>query len=263
MTATNITPQAYVSHHLEHLTYGLKSMKWYAHDGFWTLNVDSLFFAITLGVCLLTLFRFVAVRAVSGVPGKLQSFVEIILEFVDKLVKESFHGDSRVIAPLALTIFSWTFLMNFMDLIPVDLFPRLFGLFGVKYMRVVATADPNMTFGISICVFLLILFYNVKVKGLGLIKEICTQPFGAYLLPINILFRIIEECVKPVSLALRLFGNLFAGELIFILIALIPWWAQWTLGGVWAIYHVLIIVLQAFIFMMLTIVYLSMAHDSH
>jgi len=198
------------------------------------------------------------------VPGKVQNFVEILIEFVDKTVRESFHGRSMLIAPLALTIFVWIFLMNFMDLLPVDLLPAILSLFGVHYFRSVPTADPNATFGMSLSVFFLIIYYNLKIKGIGgLGKEMLTLPFGARLFPVNILFRLLEECVRPVSLSLRLFGNLFAGELIFILVALLPWWIQWTFGGVWAIFHILIILIQAFIFMMLTIVYLSMAHESH
>jgi len=199
------------------------------------------------------------------VPGKLQCFIEMIIEFVDKTVRETFHGKNPLIAPLALTIFVWVFLMNFMDLIPVDFLPSILGFIGIHDFRSVPTADPNITFGMSIPVFLLIVFYNFKVKGLkGLSLEVFTKPFGVWLLPINVIFRLIEELVKPLSLALRLFGNMFAGELIFILIAgLLPWWIQWAPGGIWSIFHILIITLQAFIFMMLTIVYLSMAHESH
>ena len=178
------------------------------------------------------------------------------------MVKESFHGDSRLIAPLSLTIFVWVFLMNFMDLIPVDLLPRLLSLVGVEHFKAVPTADPMMTFGLSIPVFFLIVFYNFKIKGfkkLGI--EVLSRPFGWYLIPINIVFRLIEEVVKPISLSLRLFGNLFAGELIFILIALLPFWAQWLPGGIWAVFHILIILIQAFIFMILVIVYMDMAHQ--
>jgi F-type H+-transporting ATPase subunit a len=253
----------YVQHHLQHLTLNLNSMS-LGNGGFWTLNLDTLGLSVVLGFIFLALFRSVAKCMAAGVPGKLQNFVEILIEFVDKTVKESFHGRSQLIAPLALTIFIWIFLMNFMDLIPVDFLPTLLSLFGVHYFRSVPTADPNATFGMSLSVFFLIIYYNLKMKGMrGLGKEMLTSPFGAYLFPINILFRLLEECVRPVSLSLRLFGNLFAGELIFILVALLPWWIQWTFGGVWAVFHILIILIQAFIFMMLTIVYLSMAHESH
>lgn len=257
------TPADYVQHHLSHLQLNLNNMS-LGNGGFWTLHLDTLGVSIVLGVMFLTLFRLVARKANAGVPGRLQNFVELIVEFVQGLVKESFHGRSKLVAPLALTIFIWVFLMNFMDLIPVDLIPRAFDLVGVHYFRAVPTADPNLTFGLSITVFILVIFYNFKIKGLvGLGKEVLTHPFGPWLFPLNIIFRIIEEVVRPISLALRLFGNLFAGELIFILIALLPWWIQWTLGGAWAIFHILIIAIQAFIFMMLTIIYLSMAHESH
>jgi F-type H+-transporting ATPase subunit a len=258
-----MTSGEYVQHHLKPLAFNLNDMSYY-HDGFWTLHLDTLFVSIVLGIFFLTVFRLVAVRAVSGVPGKLQNFVEMVFEFIGGLVKESYHGRSPLVAPLALTIFVWIFLMNFMDLIPVDLLPRIAHMLGFEYFKAVPTADPNLTFALSLSVFLLILFYNFKVKGLkGLGKEVFTAPFGIWLFPINIAFRLLEEIVKPISLALRLFGNMFAGELIFILIALMPWWIQWTAGGVWAIFHILVITLQAFIFMMLTIVYISIAHETH
>lgn len=253
----------YVQHHLQHLPLNLHNFT-LTQNGFLTLNLDTMIISITLGVLFLGLFWVVARHATSGIPGKWQNFVEIIVEFVDKTVRESFHGRSQLIAPLALTIFIWIFLMNFLDLIPVDLFPKVASWFGAPYFRPVATADLNTTLGMAIAVFFLIIYYNFKIKGpLGLSKEILVSPFGVYLFPINILFRLIEEGVKPISLSLRLFGNLFAGELIFILLALLPWYIQWTLGGVWAIFHILIIAIQAFIFMMLTIVYLSMAHEAH
>lgn len=253
---TTMTTAEYVQHHLNHLTS--------AHNGFWTINLDTLLISWVTGLLFLGIFWFVARKATAGTPNGLQNAVEAIIEWVDDTVKESFHWKNTLIGPLALTIFMWVFLMNFMDLLPVDLLPRFLSLFGVTHFKAVPTADPMMTFGLSITVFLLIIYYNFKIKGpVGLAKEILTKPFGAYLFPVNIVFRFIEELVKPLSLALRLFGNLFAGELIFILIALMPWGLQWTIGGVWAIFHILIILIQAFIFMMLTIVYLGMAHDTH
>ncbi|OGT30037.1 MAG: F0F1 ATP synthase subunit A [Gammaproteobacteria bacterium RIFCSPHIGHO2_12_FULL_35_23] len=260
-----MSSEEYVQHHLGHLQLSLHTMTLTTNNpGFWVIDLDALGLAIVLGLAFLILFRLVAIRVVEGTPGKLQNFVEIIVEFVDRLVKETFHGKSNLIAPLALTIFIWVFLMNMMDLIPVDLLPGLFGLMGIDYFRSVPTADPNITFGLSIPVFCIIMFYSFKVKGvLGFGKEIFFKPFGPYLLPINFIFKVIEELVKPLSLALRLFGNLFAGELIFILIAIMPWWIQFIPGGIWSIFHLLVIVLQAFIFMMLTIVYLSMAHEEH
>lgn len=261
-----VTPPSaaeYVQEHLEHLELNLSNFT-FTNNGFWTLNLDTFAVSVVLGLIFLFFFRRVAKHATSGIPGKLQNFIEILVEFVDKTVKESFHGDSNLIAPLALTIFTWVFLMNFMDLLPVDLLPSTLSWIGVPHFRSVPTSDPNATFGMSIAVFLLIIFYNFKIKSAkGLGKEMLTAPFGPYLAPINVGFRLLEEVVRPISLSLRLFGNLFAGELIFILLALLPWWIQWTFGGVWAIFHILIITIQAFIFMMLTIVYLSMAHESH
>ncbi len=263
-TNTTITPAEYVQHHLYHLPLNLKDFSLTHGSGFWALNLDTILISWLCGFLFLGAFYAVARKATAGVPGKLQNFAEIMVGFVDGLVKESFHGKSDLIAPMALTIFIWVFLMNFMDLIPVDLLPRIAHELGLPYFRPVPTADPNLTFGLSITVFILIVFFNIKTKGgIGLTKEILTKPFGPFLFPLNFAFRILEDCVKPISLALRLFGNLFAGELIFILIALMPWWIQWTVGGVWAIFHILIIAIQAFIFMMLTIVYLSMAHETH
>lgn len=258
-----ITTGEYIQHHLNQLAYSLNQQA-LGKEGFWTLHLDTLGISIFLGLLFLSLFYFTAKKAVSGVPGKMQNFLEMLVEFVQKLVSESFHGKSQLVAPLALTIFVWVFLMNFMDLLPVDLLPRIAAAFGMPYFRAVPTTDPNTTFALSITVFLLVIFYNFKIKGaIGFPKEIFTRPFGVMLFPVNILFRLIDELVKPISLALRLFGNLFAGELIFILIAVMPWWIQWTAGGIWAIFHILIILLQAFIFMMLTIIYLSMAHEEH
>ncbi len=243
----------YIIHHLTNLTAG---------EGFWTFHLDTLFFSFTLGALALCMFRIAAKNATSGVPGKLQNFVELLVDFVDTQVKDSFHGRSELIAPLALTIFVWVFLMNFMDLIPVDLLPLVAGWGGVHNLRVVPTTDLNLTFAMSITVFLLMIFYSIKIKGaVGFAKELLFHPFGKWMLPVNLLLKVVEEFAKPISLALRLFGNLYAGELIFILIALLPWWAQFTLGLPWAIFHILVITLQAFIFMMLTIVYLSMAHE--
>lgn len=250
------TATDYIVHHLTNLTIG---------QGFWTLHIDTLFFSIALGCVFFFLFRRVAVRATAGVPGGLQNFVEIMVEFVDKQVKDSFHGRSELIAPLALTIFCWVFLWNFMDLIPVDLLPLIASSLGIHYLRVVPSTDMNATFGLSLTVLLLIVFYSFKVKGaVGYAREFLTHPFGPYLFPANLLLNLVELFAKPLSLSLRLFGNLYAGEMIFILIALLPWWIQPLLSWPWAVFHILIITLQAFIFMVLTIVYLSMAHeDAH
>ncbi|GAB4357332.1 MAG: F0F1 ATP synthase subunit A [Methylohalobius sp. ZOD2] len=245
----------YIVHHLTPLKAG---------DGFWTLHLDTLFFSAVLGLVFVLTFKYAAERAVSGVPGPIQNFAEMLVEFVDTQVKDTFHGRNELIAPMALTIFCWVFLMNLMDLIPVDLLPTIAALEGTPYLRVVPSTDLNATFAMSVSVFCLIIFYSFKVKGpLEFTKEILLQPFGIWFMPFNVLLRVVEEVAKPVSLALRLFGNMYAGELIFILIALMPWYIQPLLSFPWAVFHILIITLQAFIFMVLTIVYLSMAHASH
>ena len=268
-----LTASSYIQHHLQNLVYGKHpDHGWgFAHTaqdaqdmGFWAIHVDTMAWSISLGVLFLWLFRKAALKATSGVPTGLQNFVEVMVEFVDGSVKETFHGKNAVIAPLALTIFCWIFLMNFMDLIPVDFLPYAFHVVGVDHMKVVPTTDVNATLGMSLSVFFLIIYYSIKIKGVGgFVGELTLQPFGKWMIPFNLLLEGVGLIAKPISLALRLFGNLYAGELIFILIALLPFWAQWALSVPWAIFHILIIVLQAFIFMMLTIVYLSMAHEDH
>lgn len=251
---TKLTSGAYIQHHLEN---------WQSSTG--AFNLDTLSVSIFLGVLFLSVFYFVARRAHSGVPSGLQNLVEFAVESIDKTVKDIFHAKSNLIGPLALTIFMWVFFMSFMDLLPVDLLPLAVQPLGVEHFRAVPTADLNQTFALSLSVFFLLFFYGIKMKGLrGFTKEVLTHPFGPWLFPVNIIFRLIEDFSKPFSLAFRLFGNLFAGELIFVLIAaLLPWWCQWLPGGIWAIFHILIITLQAFIFMILTIIYLSMAAESH
>jgi F-type H+-transporting ATPase subunit a len=249
------TPQEYVTHHLTGWTTG---------EGFWTFNLDTLLMSSVLGLVLVLTFALAARRATSGVPGHLQNLVESVIEFIDGVVHETFHGDSRLVAPLAMTIFCLVLLWNTIDLIPVDLFPAVAGLFGVQYFRPVPSADMSATFGLSITVFLLIIIYSIKGKGVGgYIQELLFHPFGKYLMPFNLILNAVELLAKPLSLGLRLFGNLYAGELIFVLIALLPWWAQWGPGGAWAIFHILVVPLQAFIFMTLTVVYLGMAHAKH
>lgn len=253
MSSSPATPQAYITHHLENLQVG---------SGFWTFNVDSLFFSIVLGLLFLWIFRRVARKATSGVPGKLQCAVEMIIGFVDNTVKEIFTSKNALIAPLALTVFMWIFLMNCMDLIPVDFLPYAAQHMGIPYLRVVATADVSITMSMSLGVFLLIIIYTFKYKGIkGFVGDYLLHPFNHWAFaPINFVLEMVTLLAKPVSLGLRLFGNMYAGELIFILIAaLLPWWSQWVLSLPWAIFHILIITLQAFIFMVLTIVYLSMA----
>lgn len=249
-----ISQTEYISHHLTNLHVG---------EGIYKLHLDTLVISFLLGALCLSFFARIAKRSTSGVPGPWQNLLEMLIEFVQKQVSDTFHGKNDLIAPLALTIFIWVFLMNAMDLLPVDLLPVLGSFVGLPYLKVVPTADLNLTFALSISVFLLIIFYNIKIKGFGLIKELFCSPLGPWLFPFNIVLRLIDECAKPISLGLRLFGNMYAGELIFILIAMLPWPAQWALGLPWAIFHILIITLQAFVFMMLTIVYLSMAHEKH
>jgi F-type H+-transporting ATPase subunit a len=248
--------------------------------GFTAIHLDSMGWSIGLGLIFCLLFWIVAKAANSGVPGKFQSVIEVIIEFVDSSVRDTFHGKSRLIAPLALTIFVWIFLMNLMDLIPVDFIPyvaqqAIASMLGVDphqvYFKIVPTTDPNITLGMSISVFFLIIFYSIREKGVGgFVGELALNPFNpsnpvakVLLIPFNLLLELTTFLARPVSLALRLFGNMYAGELIFILIALLPFWIQWALSVPWAIFHILIITLQAFIFMMLTIVYMSMASEKH
>lgn len=261
--ASNITPGQYIQHHLEHLTLSLRTFKiGDGGEGFWAINLDTLIISIVIGLLIFGGLRFVATR-MREVPGKLQNLVEMVLEFVNNSVHETFHHKSTFVPALALTIFLWIFFMNAMDLLPVDFLPRIVGFFGVPYFKSVPTADPNATFAMSLSVFMLIIFFNLKAKKHKLVKEMLTFPYGIYLFPVNLTLRLIEECIKPLSLSLRLFGNMFAGELIFILIAILPWWIQWPPGAIWAVFHILIITLQAFLFMMLTVIYLSLAHDAH
>ena len=339
----NITQSDYIRHHLQNLTFGQHSDgSWgLAHSpeeaqamGFWAFNVDTLFWAVVLGAAFYFLFRNVAKKANSGVPSRFQAAIEFIIEFVDNSVRETFHGSSKFIAPLALTLFVWIFFMNMMDLIPVDWLPWVATSAGIHYQKVVPTTDVNATMGMSITVFILIIYFSIKVKGVaGFIGELTGQPFASdsmagkivYFIP-NLILELVSLVAKPISLGLRLFGNMYAGELIFILIAMIftagsgivasglsslfgehiPAWfwvvatvmvfvtlwlnlkgkldnkkTLWLLlaemllvGGMaflggqlmhfgWAVFHLLIVTLQAFIFMMLTIVYLSMAHEHH
>ena len=298
--------QEYISHHLTNLTYGklpagyvrhevaedgtvheheLTTATWtMAHNseeaaqmGFTAVNVDSLGWSFGLGALLMFLFWRAAKKATTGVPTGFQNFVEMIVEFIDNTVKEAFHGRNPLIAPLAMTIFTWVFMMNFMDLIPVDVLPSIFGAMGVHFMKVVPSTDVNITMGMSLTVFAMMIFYSIKVKGIsGFVGELTLQPFSAknpvvqaIFIPINLILESVALIAKPISLALRLFGNMYAGEMIFILIALMfsAGAALAIMGGVlqwaWAVFHILVITLQAFIFMMLTIVYLSQAHEAH
>ena len=245
--------------------------------GFWALNVDTVLMSFLLGVAFLFMFSRVAKRATLGVPSGIQNFVEWIIEFIDNSVRGSFSAKNNLVAPLALTVFVWIFLSNLMDLIPIDWVPKLADALGVSHFKVVPTTDPNATFGMSLSVFFIVLYYSIKVKGLGgFVGELTLQPFGKFGLPANIFLEGVNLIAKPVSLALRLFGNMYAGEMIFILIAIMgSTWAGFSLANAtlfgsqillslgWAIFHILIITLQAFIFMTLTIVYLDMAHQEH
>ncbi|MDX5298040.1 MAG: F0F1 ATP synthase subunit A [Gammaproteobacteria bacterium] len=264
----------YIKHHLQNLTYGnhpelgwkfAESAAEAREMGFMAIHVDTLGWSILMGLVFLFLFRLAAKRVTTDTPSGLQNLVEMTFEFVEGIVKDTFHGRNPVIAPLALTIFVWIFLMNSLKWVPVDYIPGLAHAMGLDYFKIVPTADPNGTFGISLGVFLLIIFYSIKVKGAGgFAKELSFTPFNHWaLIPFNLFLEIIGLLTKPLSLALRLFGNMYAGEVVFILIALLPFWAQWVLNVPWAIFHILVIPLQAFIFMVLTIVYLSAAHEDH
>jgi len=269
----------YIKHHLTYLTFNLKTMRLGEGGGFWSVNLDTLFFSLTLGLVAVFLLYFGARRVMVGVPGKLQNFAEMMLEFADKQVKDCFHGQSKLIGPLALTIFCWVFLMNFMDILPVDVLPDIAKSGGLHYLKVVPTNDLNLTFAMALAVFGLIIFYTIKIKGFkSFVKELTLQPFNhPGFIPFNLLLELVGLIAKPISLALRLFGNLYAGELIFILIALLTLNAsvssiassatlgvtQFILSLGWSIFHILVITLQAFIFMVLTIVYLSRAHEDH
>ncbi len=286
MSSEAHTSAGYIKHHLQNLTYGqLPDGTWgIAHSaeeakamGFWALNLDTFIMSLLLGAAFLFMFRSVAKSAVSGTPGGLQNFCEWALEFVDNSVRGSFSGKNAMVGPLALTIFFWVFSMNLMDLLPIDYVPLLMSALGVPFFKIVPSTDPNATFGMAIGVFVLVLYYSVKMKGLGgFVGELTLQPFGKWGMPVNLLLEGVNLIAKPISLALRLFGNMYAGEMIFILIALMGGtWVGLSLGSAtlfgsqmllslgWAIFHILIVTLQAFIFMTLTVVYLDMAHQEH
>lgn len=270
------TAGEYIQHHLTNLQVCRVDGAWVWNEcagNFWTINVDSMFFSLVLGLVFCVLFYRVAKSFTRGKAGKLQTAIELLVGMVSGSVRDAFHGRNKVIAPLALTIFVWVFLMNLMDLIPVDILPWIAGYAHVPYLKVVPTTDVNVTFAMSLSVFALVIFYSLKMKGAGgFLKELTMHPIapptkgiGLIAAPLVIAFNLVLEGVsllaKPVSLSLRLFGNMYAGELIFILIALLGWY-QLPLHFGWALFHILVITLQAYIFMMLTIVYLSQAHDT-
>ncbi|MCE8029886.1 F0F1 ATP synthase subunit A [Billgrantia desiderata] len=275
MAAGNeITAIYYIQHHLQNLTFGrhpelgwkFASSSTEAQEmGFMAIHVDTMGWSIAMGVLFLWLFRKAGQMATTGVPGGLQNAVEMVIEFIENLTRSTFHGKNPHIAPIALTLFMWILLMNTLKILPVDYFPELFGRLGVEYMKIVPTTDVNATLGMALGVFCLIVYYSCKVKGVGgFAKELSLTPFNHWLLiPFNLILEIVGLIVKPISLALRLFGNMFAGEVIFILIALLPFWAIWVLDVPWAIFHILVVSLQAFIFTTLSIVYLSAAHEHH
>lgn len=261
-TGSTLNSTDYISHHLVNWTVG---------EGFWTFHLDTIVVSGVIGLVVFFAMAAAARKATSGVPGNFQNFVEMTLGMVDNQVKDTFHGKSELVTPLAITIFVWVWLMNALDLIPVDFIPMLvMGVTGLEYFKAVPTTDPNLTFAMSLTVFVIMLVFNFKYKGVGgFLREALTVPFGKWLFPVNLLFRIIEDIAKPISLALRLFGNMYAGEMVFILLAVwagssflwVPFSSFLSLG--WALFHILIITLQAFVFMMLTIVYMSMAAESH
>ena len=273
------TSAEYIKHHLTNLTYGQHpDGAWgFAHSaeeaqemGFMSINVDSMAWSIGLGVIFLLLFRRAAKNATAGVPGGLQNGVEMIVDFIDDLTQSIFSHKNDLIAPMALTIFVWVFLMNLMDLVPVDWIPELAKLFGVHYMKVVPSTDPNITMSMALGVFVLIIYYSIKCKGLGgFLAELSFHPFPSKLLiPVNFVLEFVTLIAKPLSLGLRLFGNLYAGEMIFVLIAIMfSAGIGFALAGgvfqfVWAVFHLIIITLQAFVFAVLTIVYMAQAHDT-
>ena len=281
-----VTSTEFIRHHLTNLTFGRHA------DGSWgmaetgaqaaemgvmAVHVDSLFWSFALGVLFLAIFRRVANRVTASEPGMLQNFCEWIVEFIDGNVRGSFNAKNDLVAPMALTLFCWVFLMNLMDLVPVEVIPRFLELFGIHFQKVVPTTDPNITFGLALSIFAMMIYYSIKVKGAaGFAAELTMHPFEAknpilklLFIPVNFFLEFVSMISKPISHSLRLFGNMYAGEMIFILISLM-FGAGITLtlfGGVlqfiWAVFHILIITLQAFIFMVLTIVYMDMAHQHH
>jgi len=287
-----LTVSGYIVHHLTNLTYGKLPAGFERNDGsmvgeggtwtiahgaaeasamgFTAIHVDSMLWSIALGILFCWLFRRVAKKAEAGVPSGLVNAVEMIVEFVDNTVRDTFHGRNRLVAPLALTVFVWVFLMNLMDLVPVDLVPKLFEMAGVGYQKIVPSTDVNITAGMALGIFILMIYYSIKIKGFGFVKELTLNPFNhPVFIPVNLFMEVVGLLAKPFSLALRLFGNMYAGEMIFILIAALfsAGWVWFAPAGLlqigWAIFHILVITLQAFIFMVLTIVYLSMAHEDH
>ena len=268
MAASYQNPSEYIAHHI---TFASRPI---GDGGFWTINVDTLVVSILLGFVGLGFFWWIVKDATSGVPGKKQAFVEVVFEFITDQVKGIFHGDPhKFVAPLAFTVFLWVILMNSMDFLPADWMALVTGAFGFDHgFRIVPTADVNTTFALALTVWALMIGFSVKVKGVGgFVHELFCAPFGSnpFLWPLNFLFNLVEYISKPLSHSLRLFGNMYAGEIIFLLlwlmasVGIVGAFFAWILGVGWAIFHILIVALQAYIFMMLTIVYIQMAHESH
>jgi F-type H+-transporting ATPase subunit a len=265
MASETLTPASYIQHHLKNLAITVDE-----GNAFWTLHVDTLATSVVVGLFMVFAFWLATRKATAGVPGKWQAFVEIVLEFVDKQAKDAYHGPSRLVTPIAITLFCWILVLNAIKMIPADFIAMPLHALGLEYWKPVPTADLNATFGLSFSVFFLMIFFALRAKGLGgFIHELFTAPFGKWMFPANLLLNAVELLSKPVSLAMRLFGNMFAGEVLFLLI--------WALGGVgligvaassllglgWMLFHLLVIPLQAFIFMMLSVVYLSLMEEGH
>ncbi|MEO8743456.1 MAG: F0F1 ATP synthase subunit A [Lysobacteraceae bacterium] len=268
----------YILHHLTNYKLDLHTWKIDPDaNGFWAIHLDSMFFSIVLAVIFVVMFRAAASKATSGVPGRWQNFIEMCIEFVDSQVKDAYHHGARFVAPMALLVGFWVFLMNFMDMLPVDLLPKVAGMVGIDHLRTVPSTDPNVALGMSLTVFLIAFGYSFVAKGFrGVASEFLFHPFGKWMLPVNFMLKTVEELAKPLSLGLRLFGNMYAGEMIFILLATftlhfaassfgndLGMLVQILLATGWMIFHILIISLQAYIFMTLTVVYMAMAADHH
>jgi F-type H+-transporting ATPase subunit a len=269
---------AYILHHLTNLKLDLHTWRIDPEaTGFWVIHLDSMVFSLLLAFIFLVMFRAAASKATSGVPGKWQNFIELCVEFVDSQVKDAYHHGAKFVAPMALTVGVWVFFMNFMDMLPVDLLPKAASLVGVDHLRTVPSTDPNVAIGMSLTVFLIAFGYSFVAKGFrGVAGEFLFQPFGKWMMPVNFMLKTVEELAKPLSLGLRLFGNMYAGEMIFILLATftlnyavgslgnnLGMLVQVLLATGWTIFHILIISLQAYIFMTLTVVYMAMAADHH
>ena len=263
-SGAELTPTEYIQHHLKNLSVSV------GEGSFWVIHLDTLITALLMGLLIVFAFWLATRKATAGVPGKWQAFVEIMLEFVDKQARDTYHGSSKLVTPIAITIFFWILMMNLLKMIPADFIAKPLELLGVGYWKPVPTADVNATLGMSISVFFLMIVFALRAKGLGhFTAEFLTAPFGKWMMPFNLILNIVEWLSKPISLAMRLFGNMFGGEIVFLLI--------WVLGGAgilgmiggaffglgWMLFHLLVIPLQAFIFMMLSIVYLSLSEDSH